>query len=269
MTVWHERGSTRSGCWEDISRVAQCLSAAGGGRWRRGHLASSTRTGLCSLGRDTGQFFFPRLDFGTSAALWARGMSVRVGAFSELVLASTSPARQALMTGLGLPYRAEAPGVDEVVAPGTPAQQAVAILAERKARAVAKRSPLALVIGADQLGSIDGDHLGKPNDEADALRALQRLAGRTHSLFTAVTVVGPGFLVTEVDAARLTMAPIAEGELRSYLATGEWQGCAGAYRIEGRGQALFSQVDGDRTAIQGLPMARVVRLLREAGVPFF
>ncbi len=191
------------------------------------------------------------------------------GRYSELLLASTSPARRALLDGLGLPYRAVAPEVEEDLPEGTLPQHAVALLAERKARAVAARHPLALVIGADQLVAFEGRALGKPPDLAAARRQLRALAGGAHDILTGLCVVGPGFLANEVDAARLTVLPLTDAELEGYLALGEWQGCAGGYRVEGRGQALFSHLEGDRTSIQGLPMQRVVRTLREAGVRFF
>ncbi|MCA2980679.1 MAG: septum formation protein Maf [Myxococcaceae bacterium] len=186
-----------------------------------------------------------------------------------MLLASTSSARRALLDGLGLPYRAVAPGVDEVVAPGTPVAQVVAQLAERKARAVAALHPRSLVIGADQLVSLDGRALGKPADAAAARAQLAALAGRGHEILTGVCVMGPGFLVTEVDVARLHVRALSAEELDGYVALGEWLGCAGGYRVEGRGQALFSRIEGDRSSIQGLPMQRVVRLLREASVRFF
>lgn len=150
-----------------------------------------------------------------------------------------------------------------------PVAHAVAMLAERKARAVHARSPRALVIGADQLVALAGQPLGKPADAQAAYAQLVSLRGRQHEIHTAVCVVGPGFLEVEVDVARLTVLPLTDAEAQAYVATGEWQGCAGGYRIEGRGQALFSRVEGDRTAIQGLPMQRLLRLLREAGVKFF
>lgn len=184
-------------------------------------------------------------------------------------MASTSPARCALMNGLGLPYRAVAPEVEESVPADLSAQQSVAMLAERKARAVAQRHPTALVIGADQLVSLSGRLLGKPADADEAKTQLKALRGRTHEICTAVCVVGPGYFVTEVDVARMSVLALTDPEVDGYIATGEWRGCAGAYRIEGRGQALFWRVDGDRSAIQGLPMQWVVRLLREAGVAFF
>ncbi len=191
------------------------------------------------------------------------------GPFDELVLASTSSARRALMEGLGLPFRAVAPEVDEVVAPGTPASHAVALLAERKARAVYARFPRALIIGSDQLVSLQGQPLGKPPDAAAARAQLASLRGKTHDIFTGVSIIGPGFVVTEVDSARLTVLPLTDAEVEGYVATGEWQGCAGGYRVEGRGQAIFQRIEGDRSAIQGLPMQRVTRILREAGVQFF
>ena len=192
-----------------------------------------------------------------------------LGPYSELILASTSPARRALMNGLGLQYRTVAPEVDERVPGELSPAQTVAMLAERKARAVAQRHPTALIIGSDQLVSLAGRALGKPPDAAAAATELKALRGRTHEICTGVCVVGSGYFVTEVDVARMTVHALTDGEVDAYVALGEWQGCAGGYRIEGRGQALFSRVDGDRAAIQGLPMQWVVRLLREAGVAFF
>lgn len=194
---------------------------------------------------------------------------MNLGPFEELLLASTSSARRALMDGLGLPYRAVPPEVDEVVAPGTPPHHAVALLAERKARAVYSRFPRSLIIGSDQLVAFQGQSLGKPADATAARAQLGALRGRTHEICTGVCVVGPGFVVTEVDVARLTVLPLTDAELDGYVATGEWQGCAGGYRVEARGQALFQRIEGDRAAIQGLPMQRLTRILREAGVQFF
>jgi septum formation protein len=194
---------------------------------------------------------------------------VNLGPFDELLLASTSSARRALMEGLGLPFRPIAPEVHEDVVAGTPPQHAVAMLAERKARAVYSRFPRALVIGSDQLVSLAGQTLGKPEDAKAARTQLGSLRGRMHEIFTGVCVIGPGFVVTEVDAAKLTVLPLSDAELDGYVATGEWQGCAGGYRVEARGQAIFQRIEGDRAAIQGLPMQRLTRMLREAGVQFF
>jgi septum formation protein len=192
------------------------------------------------------------------------------GSPHTLILASTSPARRALMDALGLPYRTEPPGVDEGVPPGTSAREAVAILAERKARAVADRHPGAWVIGSDQLGWFEGERLGKPEDRAQAKRQLAQLSGTTHSLFTGVCLLGPeGTRAIEVDEARITLYPLSEEELERYLDTGEWEGCAGSYRVESKGQALMAAIEGDRTSIQGLPMVPLIAMLRRAGLQPF
>jgi septum formation protein len=184
-----------------------------------------------------------------------------------LLLASTSPARRALLDALSIPYTTEAPGVDEEIPPGTTPEEAVRMLALRKARAVAGRRPEALVLGADQLAEVEGQVLGKPQDRETARGQLRGLLGREHRLLTAVALVGGGEEALEVDVVRLRFFALGEGELERYLDTGEWRGCAGGYRIEGRGQALVAELQGDRTSVQGLPMLRVVRMLRARGVP--
>jgi septum formation protein len=186
--------------------------------------------------------------------------------YSELVLASTSSGRKALLQSMGVPFRVEAPGVEEDVPLGTSPHAAATLLAERKARAVAGRHPTALVIGSDQIVSVDGVPLGKPEVAVAARKQLLALCGRWHEVVTGVSLVGPGFFACEVDVARMKVWPLTADELDAYVATGEWQGCAGGYRVEGRGQALFESLEGDRTGVVGLPMARLVRLLREAGV---
>jgi septum formation protein len=186
-----------------------------------------------------------------------------------LILASTSSARRALMDALHIPYRAVAPGVDEQVPPGTLVRDAVAQLAERKAQAVRARFPDALVIGCDQLVSLDGEALGKPANRERAKAQLERLSGRAHQIVTGLCLVGPGVHERHVEETRLTLYPLSEGELERYLDLGEWEGCAGSYRVESAGQALFSSIEGDRTNVQGLPMVPLVRLLRQTGWQFF
>lgn len=189
---------------------------------------------------------------------------------STLILASTSSARRALMDGLGLPYHVEPPGVDEEVAPTLAARQAVQVLAARKARAVQARHPEAWVLGADQLVEVEGEVIAKPVDRDAARRQLGKLLGHTHDICTGVCLVGPGGHIAEaLEVSRLTFYPLAPEELEKYLDLGEWQGCAGSYRIEGAGQALLARLEGDRTNVQGLPMLTVVRMLREAGFSFF
>ncbi len=188
----------------------------------------------------------------------------------ELILASTSSARGVLMSALGLPYYTEAPCVDEDVSPTLSVREAVRELAARKARAVQSRHPDAWVLGADQLVEVGGETLAKPANREAARRQLEKLLGRTHDICTGVCLVGPGgYIAQEVEVSRLTFYPLGAEELERYLDLGEWQGCAGSYRVESAGQALLQRLEGDRTNVQGLPMLTVVRLLREAGFCFF
>lgn len=189
----------------------------------------------------------------------------------SLILASTSSFRKALMTAAGLPFLAEAPGVPEDAAPGLSPRALARRLARLKAEAVAARHPGALVIGADQTLDLEGELLRKPETRAQARRQLASLAGRRHALHTAIALAGgrAGRTRAAVESVHLAMRPLARGEIEAYLDTREWEGCAGGYRIEGRGIALFESVRGDYHAVVGLPMVRLIGLLREAGYPLF
>ncbi len=211
----------------------------------------------------------PEADLSASDAMTNRPEMTVSHPPEALFLASTSEARRKLVSSLGLPFQFEAPGVDEDVPRGTPVSEAVLLLARRKAEAVFRRHPGALVVGSDQLVELDGRALGKPPDAHAAREQLQALSGRAHHIVTGVCVFAPGFERAWVETTRMELFELSDEELDGYVATGEWRGCAGAYRVEGRGQALFRTIEGDRTNVQGLPMTSVVRALREAGVPFF
>lgn len=187
-----------------------------------------------------------------------------------LVLASTSCARRALFDQVGLAYEAVSPGTAEPLERlADPVAQARAFALE-KALAVAARRPEAVVVGADQLLAFEGEAWGKPEDEAQALSQLSRLCGRTHALVTAVAVVAPGREAWVAhEESRLTVRALDEAERRAYVATGEWRGCAGGYRLEGRGLALFERIEGDHTNILGLPMPLLLTRLRALGIPLF
>lgn len=187
----------------------------------------------------------------------------------QIILASTSSARRALLDSLRIPYRAEPPLVDEEVPPGTSVPDAVAMLAKRKAEAVQRRHPDAWIIGCDQLVSLDGEALGKPVDRAAAHAQLRRMAGRSHEIVTGLCLIGSQMSHAHVEVTKMTLFPISEEELGRYLDLDEWKGCAGSYRVEGAGQALFQKIEGDRTNVQGLPITALVHMLRSAGWTFF
>jgi septum formation protein len=188
----------------------------------------------------------------------------------KLVLASTSPWRKALLAQLGLEFEAVAPETPEPLElDGDPVEQAERFASE-KAHAVARLRPDAIVVGADQVLEQDGRSYAKVETADEALEALRRLSGRTHALITAVTVLAPGRSEWRGrEVSRLTMRPLSEAELAAYVATGEWEGCAGCYRLEGRGLGLFERIEGDHTNVLGLPVPLLLTHLRTLGVPLF
>ena len=189
-----------------------------------------------------------------------------------LVLASTSRYRKELLSRLGVDFQCQAPGVDEdeVKADRSLSPRQVAeVLAERKARAVAERLPGAVVIGSDQLAHLDGEVLGKPGSHQGACAQLGRLAGRTHELVTAVCVVHPGGVERVTDLAHLAMRPLSAAAIARYVDADQPLDCAGAYKLECRGIALFSAVRcADHTAITGLPLIWTAGVLARLGFAF-
>jgi len=187
----------------------------------------------------------------------------------EIVLASTSRYRRSLLDRLGLPYRAVSPLSDEEGLDHLAAEERATELAVRKARSVAPAHPRALIIGSDQIAEIEGRTLKKPGTLEAARASLRALAGREHRLVTAVALLDAesGRLETALDIARLRMRVLSEREIDAYLSREETQGCAGAYRIEGLGAALFeSMKTEDPTGIIGLPLTRLAALLTRFGV---
>jgi len=186
----------------------------------------------------------------------------------SLVLASTSPYRRALLERLRVPFEAVAPGVDEaaVKARGGEPRRVVEELARRKAEAGRALRPDAVTIGSDQAGVLDGRVLDKPGTEAGAIAQLCALRGRHHQLVTAVTVAHPGGLVQFTDVTTLVMRALDDDEVARYVAAERPLDCAGSYKIEGLGIALFERIESrDHTAIVGLPLLELSAALRDLG----
>lgn len=179
----------------------------------------------------------------------------------ELILASASPRRRDLLSGMGLSFSVCPCEVDETVAFGIPPQEAVVLLARRKAAAAAVLHPDAVIIASDTLVEIDGLPLGKPHDENEALQTLLRLSGRVHGVHTGVAVACNGKMVAERDTTRVWMRPFDEAEARAYVATGEPMDKAGAYGIQGLGGRLVDHIEGEYDTVVGLPTRLVNRLL--------
>lgn len=186
-----------------------------------------------------------------------------------LLLASTSRFRRALLDRMGLPYEAVAPDFDEITVPGLSPLATASLFAREKALAVARLRPDALVLGGDQTVDLEGRMLRKPHDLDEAAGQLLQLAGRWHHLHSAVAVVGPTPDVVReaVVTVSLRMRALTPEQARRYVAADQPHGSAGGYLYELRGFLLFDEVRGsDDSAIVGLPLGALGRLLRDAGV---
>ncbi len=186
-----------------------------------------------------------------------------------LILASGSPRRAEILTMLDYEFKVEVADCDESVGDAS-AADAVAILSRRKAAAVADLHKAdiecgACVLGSDTLVTLDGEILGKPQNKADAARMLGMLSGKTHTVYTGVTVIGSAVL-TEVSAARVTFAALSEEDIRRYIATGEPMDKAGAYGIQGKGAKLIEKIEGDFFAVMGLPARMSAVMLSKFGI---
>jgi septum formation protein len=183
----------------------------------------------------------------------AGGTPVRVG---RLILASASPQRRAILAQAGIPFDVMPADVEEETA-GEPCAVA-AENARRKALAV----PGTMVLGADTLVAVDGEILGKPRDAAQAREYVGRLAGRTHKVVGGVAVARDGAIVAEhVEVTTVEFRPLDAAHVAAYVATGEWEGRAGGYAIQGRGAPLVRRIEGDYFNVVGLPVAAVFDLL--------
>ena len=192
-------------------------------------------------------------------------------AVPEIILASVSPRRAALLEQVGVPFRTlpSSLGEDgETQLAGEGAEACARRLALAKARDVARPLSHGLVIGADTVVTCDGRLLGKPRDADEAQAFLLSLAGRTHRVITGVAVVEAATGRAEVDAAvtEVTMRPFDAAEAAQYVATGEPMDKAGAYGIQGRGALLVARVSGDYFNVVGLPLVLLAGLLRRFGV---
>jgi septum formation protein len=187
----------------------------------------------------------------------------------ELVLASTSPYRRALLARLGLPFAVATPDVDEVPRAGESPAETAARLAQEKASAVAARNPHALVIGSDQVVACDGRRFGKPGTAANAIHQLTALSGRAATFYTAICLVNghSGRTQAAVEPVTVHFRTLSLASIERYVALDRPLDCAGAFRSEGLGIALVERMTGDDpNALIGLPLIRLVSFLAEEGV---
>ena len=192
-------------------------------------------------------------------------------AMPRLILGSTSPYRRELLARLGVPFETQAPEVDESALPGEASAALAARLAMAKAEAVAALQPGAWVIGSDQVAELDGCALGKPHRRDAAIAQLQALSGREARFHTAlclarVTDDGQRSCLRSVDLTVVRFRPLTGAEIERYVDAEQPLDCAGSFKCEGLGIALFDAIEtADPTALVGLPLIATARLLRDAG----
>jgi septum formation protein len=190
----------------------------------------------------------------------------------DLVLASASPRRREILTQLGAKFRVVPSGIDERLLPGETPEQHVQRLAREKASEVRQRladdAGRPCLLAADTIVLIDGEVLGKPSDDAAALRMLQRLSGRAHRVLTGMAgcEVGGDWQATRLLCTEVTFRILDDRAARQYIASGEGRDKAGSYAIQGLGAGLVREIAGSYTNVVGMPAAETVDLLIEAGV---
>ena len=185
-----------------------------------------------------------------------------------LLLASTSPQRRTILEQLGIPFDVVAPEYEEHDPPEADAVELVKEHASGKARSVADQADGRPVLGVDTAVVLGGRLYGKPKNAEEAAEMLDALGGKTHLVISGLALLTPGWEVVDHVATRVSFRSLTPRDVAAYVASGEWEGRAGSYAIQGLGAALVESIEGDYLNVVGLPAALLVRLLAErfAGV---
>lgn len=184
------------------------------------------------------------------------------------ILASSSPRRRELLSSIGLTFEVRPSNVPEVHAQGEAPEEYVARLSRDKAHALAAIHPESWVIAADTTVVLEDALLEKPVDAADAERMLGLIAGRTHTVYTGVTLenVSKDWRETRVAESEVRMLPLTPEDIRWYVTTGEPLDKAGAYAVQGVGAMFIESIHGSYSNVVGLPLATLFQMLRRAGL---
>jgi septum formation protein len=187
---------------------------------------------------------------------------------SRVVLASASPRRRDLLNLIGIAHEVRPANIDETMRPREAPRRYAERLAREKASAIATRDPDLITIGADTVVVINRKVLGKPADANDAARMLRMLSGREHTVITAVAVSRGRKLRSAIEEVRVKFRRLRDEEIDAYIAMGEPMDKAGAYGIQGYGATIVERIEGDYFAVMGLPLVRLVGLMRDVGVRY-
>ena len=186
----------------------------------------------------------------------------------NIVLASASPRRRELLTMLGVENFRIIPAVgEEVIKPGLTPDEIVRALSLEKAAEVAKLcEPSDVIIAADTVVALDGGIMGKPSDKSEAFQMLSELSGRTHEVYTGVTVMHGEKLFTEFERTSVRFRELTQREISAYIETGEPMDKAGSYGAQGIGSLFVEGIEGDFFNVMGLPLCRLSKMLEKLGV---
>jgi septum formation protein len=187
----------------------------------------------------------------------------------SLILASSSPYRRHLLEQLGLPFECAAPHIKEEALPDEGPEALARRLAAEKATALSAQFPGALIIGSDQVAELDNRPQGKPGNLENAIRQLRACSGRQVSFHTGISVLdtASGRQHTEVEKFTVLFRKLSEQQILNYLEREQPFDCAGSFKVEGLGIALFEKMEGsDYNSLIGLPLIRLVTLLTEFGL---
>ena len=181
------------------------------------------------------------------------------GAQARLTLASTSPQRRAILEQLRIPFEVVAPSYVEQDPPGLEPAELVRVHADGKARSV--HTDGRMTLGVDTTVALDERRYGKPEDLGAATTMLRDLSGRTHMVVSGLCLLGPKIDVVVHEVTAVTFRPLTAQLMTTYLESGEWEGRAGAYAIQGLGGRLVERIEGDYLNVVGLPGALLLSLL--------
>ena len=187
----------------------------------------------------------------------------------SIILGSSSPFRKALLEKLDLSFETDSPDIDETPLKNEKPADMVARLAKLKALAIAERHPNSIIIASDQCATLDGEIIGKPKEHEKAVEQLTKASGRAVTFYTSLCVMDSGSNQTEelIEPFHVYFRELGESQIENYLRKEEPYNCAGSFKSEGLGIALFERLEGkDPNTLIGLPLIELIRVLGKFGV---
>lgn len=188
-----------------------------------------------------------------------------------IILASSSPRRQEILTKLGIPYRVIMPTIDEIIPENADPEKLAEQFATNKVQEVIRAIPsgqmIPLILGADTLIVLNNKIYGKPENQEEATLFLKEFSGKEQTVISALALFNGkiNYLSTRIKKTKVVFAPMTDKEIEWYVNTGEWHGAAGGYRIQGMASCFIENIEGSFSSIIGLPIFEFYEILKEQG----